>query len=154
MKQSIVSLGRRGLVPLVAAAAFAVAGLAGVAVAKADPITLTAKLVPVPGAPPTGLGQVVATYDPSTLVLTWHVTYAGLSGPVLAGHFHGPATPGMDAPPVIFFHPPLTSPIDGSQKLTLDQVSQLVGGLYYVNLHTRAFPMGEIRGQVNVQPTN
>jgi hypothetical protein len=154
MKQSIVSPGRRGLVPLVAAAAFAVAGLSGIAAAHADPITLTAKLVPVPGAPPTGLGQVVATYDPTTLVLTWHVTYAGLSGPVLAGHFHGPATPGMDAPPVIFFHPPLTSPIDGSQKLTLDQVSQLLGGLYYVNLHTRAFPMGEIRGQVNVQPTN
>jgi hypothetical protein len=154
MKQSIVSLGRRGLIPLVAAAAFAVAGLSGMAVAKADPITLTAKLVPVTGAPPTGLGSVVATYDPATLLLTWHVTYAGLSGPVLAGHFHGPATPGMDAPPVIFFHPPLTSPIDGSQKLTLDQVSQLLGGLYYVNLHTKAFPMGEIRGQVNVQPTN
>jgi hypothetical protein len=154
MKQSIVSRSRRGLLPLVAAAAFAVAGLAGVVAAKADPITLTAKLVPVAGAPPTGLGQVVATYDPATLMLTWHVTYAGLSGPVLAGHFHGPATPGMDAPPVIFFHPPLTSPIDGSQKLTLDQVSQLLGGLYYVNLHTKAFPMGEIRGQVNVQPTN
>ena len=154
MTQSIVSPGRRRLASLAAAAAFAVAGLAGIGVAHADPVTLTAKLVPVAGAPPTGLGAVVATYDPSTLTLTWHVTYAGLSGPVLAGHFHGPATPGRDAPPVIFFQPPLTSPIDGSQKLTLDQVSQLLGGLYYVNLHTKAFPMGEIRGQVNVQPTN
>jgi hypothetical protein len=154
MTQSIALPGRRGLVSLVAAAAFALAGFGGLAVAHADPITLTAKLVPVAGAPPTGLGEVVATYDPSTLVLTWHVTYAGLSGPLLAGHFHGPATPGRDAPPVIFFHPPLTSPIDGSQKLTLDQVSQLLGGLYYVNLHTHAFPMGEIRGQVDVQPTN
>jgi CHRD domain len=153
MTQSIFSPGRRGLVALIAAA-FAVLGLAGSPVAHADPITLTAKLVPVPGAPPTGLGEMIGTYDPSTQVLTWHVTYAGLSGPVLAAHFHGPATPGMDAPPVIFFQPPLTSPIDGSQKLTLDQVSQLLGGLYYVNLHTKAFPMGEIRGQVNVQPTN
>ena len=154
MTQSIVSPSRRGLATLVAAAAFAFAGFAGIAVAHADSVTLTAKLVPVPGAPPTGLGHVVATYDPSTLTLTWHVTYAGMSGPVLAGHFHGPATPGRDAPPVIFFQPPLTSPIDGSQKLTLDQVSQLLGGLYYVNLHTKEFPMGEIRGQVNVQPTN
>jgi hypothetical protein len=154
MKQSILSPGRRGLASLVAAAAFTVVGLAGIAVAHADPITLTAKLVPVPGAPPTGLGEAVVTYDPSTLMLTWHVTYAGLSGPVLAAHFHGPATPGQDAPPVIFFQPPLTSPIDGSQKLTLDQVSQLLGGLYYVNVHTKAFPNGEIRGQVNVQPTN
>jgi hypothetical protein len=154
MKQSIVSIGRRGLVSLVVAAAFAVAGLGGAAIAHADPITLTAKLVPEGSAPPTGLGHVVATYDPSTLMLTWNVTYSGLSGPVLAGHFHGPATPGTDAPPVIFFHPPLMSPISGSQKLTLDQVSQLLGGLYYVNLHTKAFPGGEIRGQVNVQPTN
>ncbi|MBW4023258.1 MAG: CHRD domain-containing protein [Proteobacteria bacterium] len=154
MKQSIVSPGRRGLVPLFAAAAFAVAGLSGIAAAHADPITLTAKLVPVPGAPPTGLGHFVATYDPATLMLHWHLTYAGLSGPVVAAHIHGPATPGMNAPPVIFFQPPLTSPIDGSQKLTLDQVSQLLGGLYYANLHTQAFPNGEIRGQLNVQPTN
>jgi hypothetical protein len=154
MMQSIFSPGRRGLVSLVVAGAFAVAGLASIGVAHADPISLTAKLVPEGSAPPTGLGEVVATYDPSTLMLTWHVTYAGLSGPVVAGHFHGPATPGKDAPPVIFFQPPLTSPIDGSQKLTLDQVSQLLGGLYYVNLHTKAFPAGEIRGQVNVQPTN
>ena len=154
MKQSIVSPSRRGLVAMVAAAAFAVAGLTGIAAAHAAPVTLTAKLVPVPGAPPTGLGEAVVTYDPATLMLSWHVTYAGLSGPVLAAHFHGPATPGTDAPPIIFFHPPLTSPIDGSQKLTLDQVSQLLGGLFYINLHTHAFPMGEIRGQVNVQPTN
>ena len=154
MKQSIVSPGRRGLATLVAAAAFALAGFAGISAAHADSVTLTAKLVPAPGAPPTGLGHVVANYNPSTLMLTWHVTYAGLSGPVLAAHFHGPATPGKDAPPVIFFQPPLASPIDGSQKLTLDQVSQLLGGLYYVNVHTKAFPNGEIRGQVNVQPTN
>jgi hypothetical protein len=154
MTQSIVSPGRRGLASLVAAAAFAVAGLGGIALAHADPVTLTAKLVPVAGAPPTGLGDAVVTYDPATLTLTWHVTYAGLTGPVLAAHFHGPATPGRDAPPIIFFNPPLTSPIDGSQKITLDQVSQLLGGLYYINVHTKAFPGGEIRGQVNVQPTN
>lgn len=154
MTQSMLSPRRRGLLSCAAAAAFVIAGFTGIAAAKADPITLTAKLVPVTGAPPTGIGEMVAHYDPSTLMLSWHLTYAGLSGPVMAAHFHGPATPGMDAPPVIPLVPPLTSPVDGSAKLTLDQVSQLLGGLYYVNLHTAAFPGGEIRGQVNVQPSN
>ena len=99
-----------------------------------------------------GLGDVTAQYDAATLTLQWHITYSGLSGPAMAAHFHGPATPGIDAPPVVPIPPPLTSPIDGAAKLTLDEVSQLLGGLYYVNLHTQAFPNGEIRGQVNVQP--
>ena len=152
MKQSIALPSRRGLLSLAGAAAFAVAGLAGVSVAHADPVTLTAKLVPVPGAPPTGIGHVTATYDPSTEVLSWQVDYAGLSGPLLAAHIHGPATPGMDAPVVIPFQPPFPDPFTGHAKLTLDQVSQLLGGLYYVNLHTQAFPAGELRGQLNVQP--
>jgi len=154
MKQSNtgLSLGRRALLPIAVAAGFAVAGLSGIVAAHADTVTLTAKLIPEPGAPPTGLGAVVATYDAATLTLTWHITYSGLTGPLVAAHFHGPATPGMDAPPVVPIPPPYLNPLDGSAKLTLDQVSQLLGGLYYVNLHTAAYPNGEIRGQVNVQP--
>lgn len=154
MKQPIVSSTRRGLLSFAAVAAFAVAGLGGMAAAHADGVTLMAKLVPVTGAPPTGIGHVTATYDPSTQTLTWNVDYAGLSGPVLAAHIHGPATPGMDGPVVIPFTPPFPSPFSGNAKLTLDQVSQLLGGLYYVNLHTQAFPDGEIRGQLNVQPSS
>ncbi|MCB8880178.1 CHRD domain-containing protein [Acidisoma cellulosilytica] len=154
MKQSIVSSSRRGLLSFAAVAAFAVAGLAGVSVAHADPVTLTAKLVPVTGAPPTGIGHVTATYDPASETISWQVDYAGLSGPVLAAHIHGPATPGMDAGVVVPFTPPFPSPFMGKAHLTLDQVSQLLGGLYYVNLHTQAFPGGEIRGQLNVQPSN
>jgi hypothetical protein len=145
-------LGRRSLMTLAAVTLLGVGGLLASGSAQAAVVTLTAKLIPETGAPPTGLGYVTAQYDAATLTLQWHITYSGLSGPVMAAHFHGPATPGMDAPPVVPIPPPLTSPIDGSAKLTLDQVSQLLGGLYYVNIHTQAFPNGEIRGQVNVQP--
>ncbi|GAB0113944.1 CHRD domain-containing protein [Acidisoma sp. C75] len=160
MTPSRLSTGRRRLLAVAAGLGLALTGALTVTAAHADPVTLTAKLVPVPGAPPTGLGHMVAQYDPTTQLLTWRVTYSGLSGPVVAAHIHGPATPTMDqaplasAPVVVPFTPPLTSPIQGSAKLTLDQVSQLLGGLYYVNLHTAAFPGGEIRGQINVQPTN
>ncbi len=44
-----------------------------------------------------GTGSVETTFDKSTNVLTWTVTYSGLSGPVTAGHFHGPAAAGANA---------------------------------------------------------
>ncbi len=34
-----------------------------------------------------GSGTVETTFDKSTNVLTWTVTYSGLSGPVTAGHY-------------------------------------------------------------------
>src|ERR1700709_2288263 len=148
MKQFIA---RRGLLPLAAVALLGAGGLLASVPAHAATMELTAKLIPENGAPPTGLGYVTVEYDAATLMLKWHITYSGLTGPVMAAHFHGPATPGTDAPPIIPIAPSL-SPIDAATKLTLDQVSQLLGGLYYVNLHTQAFPNGEIRGQVNVQP--
>ena len=41
-----------------------------------------------------------------------------------------------------------TSPAEGSATLTDAQEADLVGGKYYVNVHTAANPGGEIRGQV------
>ena len=39
----------------------------------------------------TGMGMAELTYDPATRVVTWAITYGGLSGPVTMAHFHGPA---------------------------------------------------------------
>ena len=44
-----------------------------------------------------GKGTVDAVLNKDTLELTWTVTYAGLSGPAVAGHFHGPAQAGANA---------------------------------------------------------
>jgi hypothetical protein len=81
-------------------------------------------------------------------MLKWNVTYSGTTGPVTAGHFHGPAQPGSNAGVVVPFAGPLTSPIVGSATLTPAQVDQLKQGLWYINLHTAANPGGELRGQV------
>ena len=81
-------------------------------------------------------------------VLKWNITYSGTTGPVTAGHFHGPAAPGANAGVVVPFAGPLTSPIVGSATLTPAQVDQLKQGLWYINLHTAANPGGELRGQV------
>ena len=95
-----------------------------------------------------GTGSVDTTFDKSTNVLTWTVTYAGLSGPVTAGHFHGPAAAGANAGVAVPFTGNLSSPIRGKATLTTAQVADLTAGRWYVNLHTAKHPGGEIRGQV------
>jgi hypothetical protein len=81
-------------------------------------------------------------------ILSWTIVYSGLSGPVTGAHFHGPATPGVNAGVLVPFAGSLASPITGSKQLTAAQIAQLKSGLWYLNLHTAANPGGEIRGQV------
>ena len=41
----------------------------------------------------------------------------------------------------------LPNPFEGTATLTDAQASDLMAGLYYVNIHTDAYPNGELRGQ-------
>jgi hypothetical protein len=100
----------------------------------------------VPPNATTGTGTAKVNLDGN--VLKWTVTYSGTTGPVTAGHFHGPAAPGKNAGVVVPFPGPISSPITGTATLTEAQVADLKAGLWYVNLHTAANPGGEIRGQV------
>ena len=97
-----------------------------------------------------GGGEMTATLNNDTKLLTWRVTYQGLSGAATAGHIHGPAMAGANAGVVVPFTSSM-SPIEGSATLTASQVFDLRAGLWYVNLHTAANPGGEIRGQVLVK---
>jgi len=113
--------------------------------------TATNKLSAAQSVPPNGsqgTGTVVTTLDKGTRLLRWTVTYSGLSGPVTAAHFHGPAAPGQNAGVVVPFTGNLQSPIQGQATLTEAQMADLVAGKWYANLHTAANPGGEIRGQV------
>jgi hypothetical protein len=98
-----------------------------------------------------GTGTADTTFDKSTNVLTWTVTYSGLSGPVTAGHLDGPALPGANAGVVVPFTGDLSSPIRGKATLTAAQAADLTTGRWYVNLHTAKHPGGEIRGQVTAK---
>jgi hypothetical protein len=108
--------------------------------------TLTAA-AEVPPKASSGTGSAKINLSGNTL--TWTVTYAGMTGPVTAGHFHGPAMAGANAGVVVPFAGSLASPITGSATLTDAQIADLKAGKWYVNLHTAANPGGEIRGQVN-----
>lgn len=120
--------------------------------AFADTVELKADLEPSSEVPPRvshGHGMLNATFDTSTQSLQWTVTYEGLSGPVTAAHFHGPAPVGQNAKvQVPIAKGALASPIKGSVALTEQQVTDLMAGQWYFNVHTAQNPMGEIRGQV------
>ena len=96
-------------------------------------------------------GMADLSYDPATRMLTWSVTYNGLSGPTTMAHFHGPAVEGKNGPPAIWLAEKgatVASPIKGQATLTPEQAQQLTAGEWYVNVHTQVNPNGEIRGQV------
>ena len=106
----------------------------------------------VPAKTTDGKGTASATLDTATKLLTYDVEYAGLSGPATAAHLHGPAEAGANAGVVLPFAAP-ASPIKGTATLTDAQVTDLMAGKWYANVHTAANPGGEIRGQLARAPS-
>ena len=106
----------------------------------------TAAEVPVKSGP--GTGTVDATLDTTSSKLTYTITYAGLSGPATAVHFHGPASATETAGVAVKINGNLASPIRGETMLTHEQAEALTKGQWYVNIHTANNPAGEIRGQL------
>lgn len=99
-----------------------------------------------------GTGTANATYDRQSNILRWTVTYSGLTGPVTSAHFHGPAQPGANGGIAVPLVGSLVSPVTGAATLNAVQAADLMAGRWYVNLHTAAYPGGEIRGQVTYRP--
>jgi CHRD domain len=95
-----------------------------------------------------GTGNAEVTYDTTTKMVTWRVTFDNLTGPATAAHFHGPAAPGANAGVALLIGNNPTSPATGSATLDDAKAADLMGGRWYVNIHTAANRGGEIRGQV------
>ena len=140
---------RFALATLVAAGALAVAGCGMMDRDKGSAGVMSVALSGKNEVPPNATtGSGTARVELEGSVIKWNVTYSGTTGPVTAGHFHGPAAAGANAGVVVPFAGPLASPIIGQATLTPAQVDQVKQGLWYVNLHTAANPGGELRGQV------
>jgi hypothetical protein len=104
-----------------------------------------------------GTGTLTGTYDDVTNSLIWSGTFTGLNSGTTTAHFHGPAAPGVGPAGVqvgmtgganIFPLGVTSGAFSGSATITDTQESQLLAGLWYMNIHTATSAGGEIRGQV------
>ena len=150
----VAALNRRTLIVFSALLVFA-----GTEAARAASTSFKVSLTgaqSVPAVETSGSGTADITYDPATRVVTWNISYSGLSSPTTMAHFHGPAKAGENAPPVIWLSTQGSAPanpITGSATLTPEQAQQFLAGQWYVNVHSQSHPAGEIRGQV-IPPKN
>ena len=96
----------------------------------------------------TATGTASMLFDDATNEFSWDISWMGLSSNVSAAHFHGPALPNQSGGvqiPIDFS----SNPTSGSVSITAAQATDLLAGLWYVNIHTVNFGGGEIRGQIN-----
>ncbi len=115
----------------------------------ADPnVTFKATLsgaAEVPANASAGTGTATLTFNSTTKIFTLAVTHS-IATPT-NGHIHKAAAGASGG--VIFAFPSFTSPIAyTSVALDATQEADLNANLYYVNIHTGAFPGGELRGQL------
>ena len=134
-------------IPLAAALVLGFAPLA-----QARTLTLSGSFVAESGATTTPAGQFTGTLDTMSNKITYKITYSGLSGPVTASHFHGPATADQTAGVLLPIPGPYTSGMQGTVKANSATVKDILNGETYVNLHTEKYPMGEARAQVKASP--
>ena len=75
--------------------------LAGtLSVAQAAPVSFSVPLTgaqEVPAVQTPGTGTAAITYDAATRIVTWNITFSGLSSTATMAHFHGPAAAGKNA---------------------------------------------------------
>ena len=100
----------------------------------------------VPANAGSGIGCARYRINPVANTLDYHITYSGLTGPATGAHFHGPAGPGANGG--VVFGLAVGNPIVGTWNYPEALESSILAGDIYVNIHTAAFPGGEIRGQI------
>ncbi|RKF38274.1 CHRD domain-containing protein [Paraburkholderia fungorum] len=130
--------------------------LAGtLSLAQAAPVSFDVPLTGAQQVPPVqtpGSGSASLTYDASTRVVTWNITFSGLSSQATMAHFHGPAPAGKNAGVKVWLSQKgtmeMTSPLSGQTTLSPDDAKMFEAGDMYINVHTKTNPGGEIRGQV------
>jgi hypothetical protein len=112
----------------------------------------------------TGGGSGTITFDDSLNTLTFNdILWSGLSAPANNAHIHGPSAPFPATAGVLYGLAPTYTTLgdtfgtisgtleltDGTAGYSLgDQLLQLENGEWYINIHSTAFPGGEIRGHI------
>jgi len=116
--------------------------------------TIDAAQAGVTDAPTGAGGSATLEYEPETGVITYDLQLQNLSAAPFIAHIHSGA-PGV-AGGVVVQLPPSGVPAgasgsaNGTMTLPSEQQNALYAGLLYLNFHTTAHPLGEVRGQILV----
>jgi hypothetical protein len=122
-----------------------------------------------PATASTAIGKMDVFYSKETRILTYTVSWSGLTDSVMLMHIHGLAPEGYAAGVV----QNIVTPSNGiyaqktagkytftktgtiTNNVLVDGVvikeADLLNGMYYMNIHTTTYPNGEIRGQITFQ---
>jgi hypothetical protein len=112
-------------------------------------ITFNASLTPVAGTGSVASGDATLKFNQTAKTLEITVTFTGITPK--HGHIH--AADGT----IVFPFPDAsvtTSPFTLSFAINDAQITELMANHYYVNLHTEAFPNGEISGTLTKSGTS
>ena len=102
-------------------------------------------------------GTLDVSYNKTTKMLTYTITWTDLTGNPVGAHIHGEAPRGINAGIKHDFAALIPKTTSGTftNSVLVDEVAikeaGLLAGLYYVNLHTPMNPGGEIRGQIEFE---
>jgi mono/diheme cytochrome c family protein len=129
-------------------------------VATSAPVTVTvsnkptidvtaspAETFPKPTSTASGTGQL--TFDLVTGAVTGGITVSGITATL--AHIHR-SIAGTNGPVIVDFVQSAADPnrwdAEAGGQLTAEQIDDLLAGRLYVNVHSAAYPAGEIRGQI------
>lgn len=100
----------------------------------------------VPAVTTTATGMLDGVYNKDTKILTYTVTFTGVTP--TAWHIHK-AAKGANGGVIFNLGSTFTTPFkSATAALTAEQETDLMAGNYYVNIHSAKSPSGEIRGQL------
>ena len=100
-------------------------------------------------------GTIDANYNRLTKTLSYSIIFNGLSDSAVAAHIHGPGETGVLAGVIQTFNNfPRRKDGSYSGSILIDGVkfteADLLAKRYYVNIHSKTYSGGEIRGQLNL----
>lgn len=141
----------RKVVQLALAASVLTVGVSAAAAIAGDPKPVTVHMTggqEVPPGSPTASGTFRFQIIPNREDVCFGLTWKGLDTPTMA-HIHK-APPGMAGPVVIVLYgtPPVGHSGCRTAKASLIDAIQTHPAEYYVNIHTKKYPDGAIRGQL------
>lgn len=119
----------------------------GLAVDGGDTTTFIATLTGAQETPPNGspaVGSAIFTLSADRTQLAYHVIHSVTGGTAAHIHLGAGGEPGA----VLFPLSPFAADISGIVNLTPADAVNLTQGMLYVNVHSTAFPEGEVRGQI------